>query len=61
MSIVSPSLSFWSHCTVCGVLAPQPWIEPGLPAMKALSPNHQRGREFPKRASFILDCVFYVI
>ena len=44
----------------CGILVPQPGIEPGPSAVKAWSPNHWTTREFP-----ILDignlCSFLVI
>ena len=38
---------FWPCLAVCGILVPQPGIEPGPTAMKALSPNHWTAREFP--------------
>ena len=31
----------------CGILAPQPGIEPGPSAVKASSPNHWTARELP--------------
>ena len=31
----------------CGVLVPQPGIEPGPPVVEARSPNHWTTREFP--------------
>ena len=31
----------------CGILVPQPGIEPGPSAVKAPSPNHWSAREFP--------------
>ena len=36
-----------AHCTACGILAPQPGIEPGPLAVRARSPNHWTTREFP--------------
>ena len=30
----------------CGILVPQPWIEPVPLAMKALDPNHWTASEF---------------
>ena len=41
-------LFFWLHCATCGILVPQPGIEPGLLALavKARSPNHWTAREF---------------
>ena len=32
----------------CGILVPRPGIEPGAPAVKALSPNRWTAREFPR-------------
>ena len=32
----------------CGILVPQPGIEPVPPAMEARSPNHWTTREFPE-------------
>ena len=31
---------FWLHCTACGILVPQPGIEPVSPAGETQSPNH---------------------
>ena len=41
---------FWSWHEACGILVPQPWIEPGPSAVKALGPNHQTIREFPHQS-----------
>ena len=38
---------FWLHHPACGILAPQPGIEPAPSAVKAGSPNHWTSREFP--------------
>ena len=38
----------------CGILVPQPGIEPGPSAVKARSPNHWTAKEFPTYV-----CVFY--
>ena len=38
---------FWPHCTACGILVPQPEMEPLLPAVDMQSSNHQTTREFP--------------
>ena len=38
---------FWTHLMACGVLVPQPGIEPGPLSVKAQSPNHWTAREFP--------------
>ena len=40
---------FWSRCTACGILVPQPGIELMPPAMEAWSPNHWTTKEFPGR------------
>ena len=42
---------FWLCHAARGILVPQPGIEPGLPAVKARSPNQWAAREFP-----IWDC-----
>ena len=39
--------SFWPCCVACGILVPQPGIEPRAPAVKVLSTNHWTAREFP--------------
>ena len=36
---------FWPHCAACGILVPQPGIEPVPPAVEAWSPNHWTARE----------------
>ena len=36
---------FWPHCTVCGILVPQPGIKPTPPALAAWSLNHWTARE----------------
>ena len=38
---------FWLLCTACGILVPQPGIEPETSAVKAQSPNHWTAREIP--------------
>ena len=38
-------------CVTCRILVPQPGIEPGPTAMKALSPNHWTTRELPRPKS----------
>ena len=46
----------------CGILVPQPGIEPGPPAMKAQSPNHWIAREFPTYCCyFVFHCVPEVV
>ena len=47
-SLPFPFLSFFvPHRAACGILAPQPGIEPTPLAVKARSPNHWTAREFP--------------
>ena len=38
---------FWPSAVSCGILVPQPVIEPRLPAAEARSPNHWTAREVP--------------
>ena len=38
---------FLSLHVACGILVPQPWIEPGPLAVKAQSPSHWTTRKFP--------------
>ena len=38
---------FWLHHSACGILVPQPGIEPRPSAVKAQSPKHWTAREFP--------------
>ena len=37
---------FWPHCAACGILVPQPGIEPVPPAVEGWSPNLWTAREF---------------
>ena len=39
--------TFWPCLKACGILVPQPGIEPGPLAMKEQSPNHWTAWEFP--------------
>ena len=39
--------SFWLHLEACGILVPQPGIEPVFPAVEVWSPNHWTTREVP--------------
>ena len=41
------SFLFWPYHTACGILVPQPGIEPAPPAVEAQSPNHWTAREVP--------------
>ena len=43
---------FWPLRAACGILVPQPGIEPGPLAVKVRSPNHWTTREFPERWCF---------
>ena len=38
---------FWPRCTACGILVPQPGIEPRPLAVRVRSPNYWTAREFP--------------
>ena len=40
-------LFFWPRPAACGILVPQPGIEPALPAVEAWSLNHWTTREVP--------------
>ena len=53
IGVYTPELGvfFWLSHMACGILVPQPGIEPGPSAVKAWSPNHQTAREF----SFTLE------
>ena len=41
-----------AECTACGIVGPQLGIQPGLSAVKVLSPNHWTTREFPAKYYF---------
>ena len=45
---------FWLCCVACGILVPQPGIEPAPPAVEAQSLNHWTAREVP--IHFFLLC-----
>ena len=45
--LISGLLSVWLHHVACGILVPQPGIEPAPLAMKDWSSNHWTVREFP--------------
>ena len=45
-------LFFWPCHLECGILAPQPGIEPVPPALEARSLNHWTAREFPSVSLF---------
>ena len=44
--------TYWQHCRACGILGPQPGIQPRLSAVKVFSPNHWTTREFPAKYYF---------
>ena len=48
--------SFWLHLEACGILVPQPGIEPVFPAVEVWSPNHWTTREFPEIYIFFSYC-----
>ena len=43
---------FWLHCVACGILVPQPGIEPASPAVEALSLNHWEVQGSPQACIF---------
>ena len=49
--------SFWLHLEACGILVPQPGIEPVFPAVQVWSPNHWTAREFPEIYIYIFHIV----
>ena len=51
-------LTFWPYRTACGILVPQPEIEPAPPAVEARSLNHWTTREVP--AIFLQSFTFLV-
>ena len=53
--------SFCLHHEACGILIPQPGIEPGPLAMKAPSPDHWTAREFPLCPVLKLGFFFYLL
>ena len=44
---------FWPRRTACGILLPQPGVEPPSPAVEARSLNHWTAGEVPTRASLM--------
>ena len=44
--------NFWLHWVACGILIPQPGIEPMPSAVKAWSPNHWTSREVSQLIHF---------
>ena len=51
--------SFWPRCSACGILVPQPGIEPVPPAVEAQSLNHWTSREVPRQG--FLSVLFTVV
>ena len=49
---------FWPCTVACGILVPQPGIEPSSPAVEAQSLNHWCAREVPISFSFFLDFAY---
>ena len=45
------------HGLACGILVPQPGIEPGPSTVEARSPTHWSAREFPYSV-FCVVCVY---
>ena len=43
---------FWPHRVACGILVPQPGIEPMPPAVEGQGPNHWTAREVPQAFIF---------
>jgi len=43
----SPSSFFWLNYGACGILVPQPGIEPRPSIVRVPTPNHWNAREFP--------------
>ena len=43
------TIFFWPHHSACGILVPQPGIEPRPLAVSAWSPNHWPTRELLKK------------
>ena len=41
------SFLLWPHPTACGILVPQPGIEPAHPELEVWSLNHWTAREVP--------------
>ena len=52
---------FWPCCIACGILVPQPWIEPAPPAWKVSSLNRWTTREAPqhKLLSSFANQIYY--
>ena len=50
---------FKLRCTACGILVPQPGIEPWPLAMRVMSPNHWTAREFPNLSVWLQRGVEY--
>ena len=51
---------FLLYHTACGILTPQPGIEPGPQAVKAQSPNHWTAKEFPLEFQILILPLNYV-
>ena len=51
-------LCFWLHCTACGILVPQPGIEPTPPALEVWSLNHWTAKEVLHYSFLIVPPLF---
>ena len=51
-------LFFWLHHVACGILVPQPGIEPMPPALEEWSLNHWTAQEVPKAFHFQIQQTF---
>ena len=47
---------FWPRCLACGILVPQPGIQPVPPAVEAWSLNHWTAREVPSPPLLNVKC-----
>ena len=52
---------FFPGCTACGILVPQPGIEPVPPALEARSLNHWTAREVPKLSDLVRTTSYYCL
>ena len=51
-NLISLCLFFFCHVVACGILVPQPGIEPTPPAVEARRLNHWTTREVPSSSTF---------
>ena len=50
---------FWPRCVACGILVPQPGIEPTPLVLEVWSLNHWIAREAPTPYTFLLPPLFH--